>query len=183
MQGEKGRLGLPSRHAMGGWFWEVEEDGCQKSSKTSAKTAAALRTCFAEREVVFRVVRAQHRVVVCWQRRLRRRALVQRAVLGFSTKKNKKNRRLKRWDTSVKLGICQVRSWHHVCLPCQLSIHTHTNKSPSDKDSFHLPLQGQHFKGCSSVWTTAWVEIEEETKTRENQPLLAFSPPSRQRKA
>lgn len=126
MQGKKGRLGLPSRHAMGGWFWEVEEDGCQKSSKTSAKTAAALRTCFAEREVVFRVVRAQHRVVVCWQRRLRRRALVQRAVLGFSTKKKKKKKKIKKMRYISK-------TWNmsgEVLAPCMLTMpafHTHTH--------------------------------------------------------
>lgn len=48
-----------------------------------------VRTGFAEREVIFWVIRAQHRVGVCRQCRLGRRALVQRAVLGFSTKKEK----------------------------------------------------------------------------------------------
>lgn len=40
-------------------------------------------TCFAEWEVVFWVVRAQHCVVVCWHHRLWRGALIQWTVLGF----------------------------------------------------------------------------------------------------
>ena len=89
----------------------------------------------------------------------------------FYTKKKKL-----RYISVVRSGTMYA---YHASFPYT---HTHT-KVLVTKTSFHLPLQGQHFKGCSSVWTTTWVEIEEETKTRENQPLLAFFTSSQQRKA
>lgn len=91
-----------------------------------------LCTCFAQREVIFWVICAQHWVVVGGQCGLRRRALVQRSVLGFSTKKTERN--IKHYFSPF-------------CIPTAFYLtHTHTHTMCS------APMVKRHRR----LWTTVF---------------------------